>query len=118
MNCRMVVGDKRVKRVEISDCAKEYGFRIVATGIIPEEKTNDLSVLLEELLDKDTIPIGNEIVEFKKKFKKEGLLVFEKRYYNIEYLTQLNSELGTGEIFSMTIKMHICRSPKWWFIKH
>lgn len=51
MNCRMVVGNKRVKRVEISDCAKEYGFRIVATGIIPEEKTNDLSVLLEELLE-------------------------------------------------------------------
>lgn len=118
MDCTLVMENNRIKKVEISDCAQNYGFRIIATGIIPNEKTNDLSILLKDLLDKDTIPIGNEMVEFKKKCRKEGLLVFEHRHYNVEYLAKLNSELGIGEICAMTIEMHICRSPKWWFMKH
>ncbi len=118
MDCSMVMEKNRIKRVEISDCTNKYGFRIIARGIIPKEKTNDLSLLLKDLLDKDRIPIGNELVEFKKKFRKEGLIVSEHRYYNIEYLAQLNSELGIGEVYAMTIEMHIMRSPKWWFMKH
>ena len=118
MDCSMVMEKNRIKRVEISDCAHKYGFRIIARGTIPKKKTNDLSLLLKDLLDKDRIPIENELVEFKKKWRKEGLWVFEHRYYNIEYLAQLNALLGIGEVYAMTIEMHVIRNPKWWFMKH
>ncbi len=116
MNCRMVVGDKKVKKVEMSDCTTKYGFRLVTTGYIPEEKTNDLSLLLATLLEKDSLSTDEEIQKFKKCCRKEGLIVCEKTFLNYEIKSELNSEeTEQKEVASVTTYFHIHRTPKRWF---
>ncbi len=119
MNCKMVVGYNRLKRVEMSDCTTKHGFRLVLTGYIPKEKTNDLSVLLATLLEKDSLSTDAELQKFKRSCKKEGLIVLEKTFLNHEFKSDLNSEeLGRKEVISVTTYFHMYRTPKRWFNEH
>lgn len=116
MNCRMVVGNKRLKRVEMSDCTIQHGFRLVLTGYIPKEKTNDLSLLLATLLEKDSLSTGPELQRFKKRCREEGLIVWETTFFNYEIKSELNSEELEGkEVISITTYFHMYRTPKRWF---
>lgn len=116
MNCRKVVGNKRLKRVEMSDCTTQHGFRLVVTGYIPKEKTNDLSLLLATLLEKDSLSTDPELQRFKKRCREEGLIIWETTFLNYEIKSELNSEeLERKEIVSITTYFHMYRTPKRWF---
>ena len=110
-----VAGAKYLKRFEISDCTMQHGFRLVITGYIPEEKTNDLSLLLATLLEKDSLSTDPELQRFKKCCRKEGLIIWEKTYLSYELKSALNDEEEDKRVPSVTTYFHMHRNPKRWF---
>lgn len=107
-----VAGAKYLKRFEISDCTMQHGFRLVITGYIPEEKTNDLSLLLATLLEKDSLSTDEELQKFKKNCRKEGFIITEKTYLWYEPKSALNDEKDCTIVPSVTTYFNMHRNPK------
>lgn len=118
MNCSMSVGRNGViKKVEMSDCTLSHGFRLVMIGHIPKEKNDDLSVLLANLLEEDSLSTDKELQKFKKNCRKEGFIITEKTYLWYEPKSALNDEKDCTIVPSVTTYFHMHRNPKRWFNK-
>ena len=117
MNYSMSVGRNGViKNVEMSDCTLSHGFRLVMIGHIPKEKNDDLSVLLLNLLEEDSLSTDKELQKFKKNCRKEGFFITEKTYLNHEPKSALDDDKRDSTIVtSVTTYFRIHRTPKRWF---
>ena len=103
----MVVGEKYLKRFEVSDCTMTHGFRLVVIGYIPNKKLNDLSVLLAD----------GELKKFKKCCRKERLIIWEKTFLSYEPKSTLNDKEEDNIVPSVTTYFHIHRTPIRWFLE-
>ena len=117
MNYSVNVGRQGVlKKVEMSDCTLTHGFRLVLIGYIPRGKNDDLSVLLANLLEKDSLSTDEELQKFKRCCRKEGFIITEKTYLGYESKSALNNEKRDRTVVpSVTTYFHIYRNPKRWF---
>lgn len=117
MNYSMSVGRNGVvKKVEMSDCTLSHGFRLVMIGHIPKEKKDDLSVLLANLLEEDSLSTDEELQKFKKKCRKEGFIITEKTYLGYESKLALNDEKRDRTIVpTVSTYFHMHRNLKMWF---
>lgn len=117
MNYSVNVGRQGVlKNVEMSDCTLTHGFRLVLIGYIPRGKNDDLSVLLANLLEKDSLSTDEELQKFKRNCRKEGLIIIERTYLGYEPKSALNNEKRDYTIVpSVTTYFHMHRNPKRWF---
>lgn len=117
MNCKLVVGEKYLKRFEVSDCTMTHGFRLVVIGYIPNKKLNDLSVLLAKLIENNSLSTDGELKKFKKCCRKERLIIWEKTFLSYEPKSTLNDKEEDNIVPSVTTYFHIHRTPIRWFLE-